>query len=229
MPDSKALSGQKKIKMIRGSDLITYGSEFLGRPYVWGATGPNSFDCSGFTSYVYHHFGLPLPRTTYEQVKIGTHVDRKNVQVGDLIFSNWTGKAHSHVGIYAGNNKVLHAGKPVQFRDLDDFYWSHVDEIRRHPQVSTTADPLAAGALGAGVATDALDAASGTAGLAGALGGIAEQMQGVAAGLASVGQVAEWLLKLALPSNMIRLVTGVFGAVFIAFGLFFLLREVRRA
>ena len=84
----------------------------LGKRYVYGATGPRTFDCSGFTSYVCKKNGVCLPRTSINQSKVGKRVSRKNLKAGDLIFFD-TSKRHrgyvNHVGIYLGNNKFIHA------------------------------------------------------------------------------------------------------------------------
>ena len=87
--------------------IVAYASNFLGTPYVWGANGPNSFDCSGFTKYVYSHFGVSLTRTTYTQINEGSYVSRDNLEPGDLVFFG-SGSPH-HVGIYVGNNSYIHA------------------------------------------------------------------------------------------------------------------------
>src|SRR3712207_4729446 len=64
-----------------GNAVVAYASNFQGAPYQWGATGPNTFDCSGFTSYVYAHFGVGLPRTSGDQSGFGTYVDRKSTRL----------------------------------------------------------------------------------------------------------------------------------------------------
>lgn len=87
--------------------IIAYAKTFLGTPYAWGANGPNTFDCSGFTKYVYAHFGIGLGRTTYDQITQGKYVSRENLQAGDLVFFG-TGSPH-HVGIYMGNGSYIHA------------------------------------------------------------------------------------------------------------------------
>lgn len=83
----------------------------LGKPYVWGATGPNKFDCSGLTQYIYKHaYGKDIPRVSYEQAKVGQAVDIKDLQPGDLVFFDTLNKGRvSHVGIYIGNNEFIHA------------------------------------------------------------------------------------------------------------------------
>lgn len=87
-------------------------SKFLGHRYVWGAVGPNTFDCSGFTSYLYKKEGITLPRTAYAQFNSGKRVDKNDLQKGDLVFfdtsKNMTGKVN-HVGMYIGNNQFIHA------------------------------------------------------------------------------------------------------------------------
>ncbi|MBW9151693.1 NlpC/P60 family protein [Clostridium estertheticum] len=87
--------------------IIEYAKTFLGTPYQWGANGPNTFDCSGFTKYVYAHFGIGMGRTTYDQITQGKYVSRGNLQAGDLVFFG-TGSPH-HVGIYVGNGSYIHA------------------------------------------------------------------------------------------------------------------------
>lgn len=89
--------------------LVAYAYQFIGRPYVLGATGPNSFDCSGFTQYVYKQLGYSLSRTTYTQVNQGRYVPRDQLQKGDLVFSNGPASAPGHVGIYVGNGQIIHA------------------------------------------------------------------------------------------------------------------------
>lgn len=89
--------------------IVAYASNFLGRPYRWGATGPNSFDCSGFTKYVMRHFGISIPRTSRYQAKAGTYVSRSKLRPGDLVFFKKPGRAVHHVGIYVGNNSYIHA------------------------------------------------------------------------------------------------------------------------
>ena len=81
----------------------------LGAPYVWGATGPSSFDCSGLTSWAYGQAGVGLPRTSQEQANIGVRLSMSQLAPGDLVF--FYGDLH-HVGLYAGNGQILHAPKP---------------------------------------------------------------------------------------------------------------------
>ncbi|SHH94264.1 C40 family peptidase [Clostridium grantii] len=108
-----------------GASIVEYAYNFLGRPYVWGASGPNSFDCSGLTAYVYGKFGYNLGHYTGYQYEMGTSVSKDNLQMGDLVFFNTSGP-HSHVGIYIGNGSFIHApstGDVVKISSLNDSYY----------------------------------------------------------------------------------------------------------
>jgi len=92
---------------------------FLGIPYVWGATGPNKFDCSGFTQWVYRDMGINIPRISREQARVGKYVRYEDLEKGDMVFFDTkrrrAGKV-THVGIYLGNGDFIHAssaGKKV--------------------------------------------------------------------------------------------------------------------
>ncbi|MEU6462021.1 NlpC/P60 family protein [Streptomyces sp. NPDC046976] len=93
----------------------------IGKPYVYGATGPSSFDCSGLTSYAYAQAGVSIPRTSEEQANIGTRIySQSQLKVGDLVF--FYGDIH-HVGLYAGDGQVLHAphtGAVVRYEAMSD-------------------------------------------------------------------------------------------------------------
>ncbi len=100
----------------------------IGSPYVWGAEGPNSFDCSGFTSYVFRNAaGVSIPRTSSAQSGFGKTVSKANLQPGDLVFFNTSGSGVSHVGIYVGGGKMVHApssGKSVSTASINSSYYS---------------------------------------------------------------------------------------------------------
>ncbi|MEW2315090.1 C40 family peptidase [Streptomyces bauhiniae] len=93
----------------RASAAVAYAYRKLGSPYVWGATGPNAFDCSGLIQAAYRSAGISLPRTTYAQINAGRRVSRSQLQPGDLVFF-YSGV--SHVGIYVGNGRMIHAPNP---------------------------------------------------------------------------------------------------------------------
>lgn len=94
--------------------VINLAKAQLGKPYVWGAEGPNSFDCSGLTQYVYKKAAnVSLPRSSKTQGTVGTYVSKSNLQSGDLVFFDSDyGNTISHVGIYIGNNEMIHSPKP---------------------------------------------------------------------------------------------------------------------
>jgi cell wall-associated NlpC family hydrolase len=85
---------------------IAFARAQIGKPYVWGATGPGSFDCSGLTQAAYKAAGIDLPRTTYDQVDVGTRVSEADLRPGDLIFFY---SDVSHVGLYIGGGEMIHA------------------------------------------------------------------------------------------------------------------------
>ena len=116
---SKSSSSSKK-SGTTGEDIVAYAKKFLGYKYVYGASGPNSFDCSGFTSYVYKHFGYSLNRTSGGQRSNGSGVSKSDLEPGDILcFSG-------HVGIYIGGNKFIHAANPskgVIISSLSESYY----------------------------------------------------------------------------------------------------------
>jgi len=128
----------KKSSTKKGTKIISLAKKKLGRRYVWGATGQkNTFDCSGFTTYVYKKNGIKLPRRAIAQSKYGKYISRKNLQKGDLIFFD-TSKRHrgyvNHVGIYLGNGKFIHASsakKKVVVSNLSRFYGKRYKGARR--------------------------------------------------------------------------------------------------
>ena len=112
-----------------GEELVAYAKQFLGIKYVYGASCATAFDCSGFTQYVYKHFGYSINRTAASQTLNGISVSKANLQVGDLVFFRASGssKAASHVGIYIGGNKFIHAssgGGEVKYNSLSDSWYA---------------------------------------------------------------------------------------------------------
>ena len=107
-----------------GEDIVAYAKKYIGTKYVLGGTSPaKGFDCSGFTQYVYKYFGFTISRTSKAQAKNGKEVAKSDLQLGDLIiFKNQALTAIGHVGIYVGNNKIIHASEPgvgVVITDMD--------------------------------------------------------------------------------------------------------------
>ena len=121
---------------VKGSNngIAAFAYTLLGKPYVWGATGPNSFDCSGLAMYVYAHFGVSLPHYTGSQFSVGQAIDKKDLQSGDLVFFN-TYSSISHVGIYIGGGSFIHApgtGSKVTISSLDGYYQNAYAGARRY-------------------------------------------------------------------------------------------------
>ena len=113
-----------------GSQIVAYAKQFLGTPYVYGANGPNSFDCSGFTKYVYSHFGYTLNRTATDQLSNGTSVTKDQLQPGDLVFFKYnTSKPVSHVGIYIGSGQFIHASTNSYAVQIDDLTTGHYNRV----------------------------------------------------------------------------------------------------
>ncbi|MBS5939213.1 NlpC/P60 family protein [Clostridium sp.] len=105
-----------------GNAVVDFAYTLIGTPYVYGATGPNAFDCSGFTSYVYRHAaGIEITRTTWSQYGQGVPVSYSDLQLGDLVFTYDLG----HVGIYVGGGQYIHAPQPgegVKVSPIQGFY-----------------------------------------------------------------------------------------------------------
>lgn len=108
-------------------DVVNFAARFIGRPYVWGAEGPNSFDCSGLMQYVHQEFGISLPRRAIDQSRVGDPAGRR-LQRGDLLFfSNDSRKSLvTHVGVYEGNGVMIDASKRhgrVRRDNLEEPFW----------------------------------------------------------------------------------------------------------
>jgi hypothetical protein len=237
------------------ADAIKAASSKIGAPYVWGAEGPSTFDCSGLMVWAWNKAGVQLPRTSQAQAKFGKPVSPKNIKPGDLVTSNWGGGPSSHVGMYMGGGKIIHAprpGKGVTLAKLDENYRSKVDAIRRIPGVSYSgvdkadfelpipgeiwewekgwSEKLLEGDLGGALS----DIGEGVLGLnkdalTAPFTMMADQLLTIGKATLSVGHVAEFLLKLALPSTWVRIMCGALGTLVLFLGLFFLVREARGA
>jgi len=104
----------------KAAKALAFARAQIGKPYVWGATGPGSYDCSGLTQAAWKAAGVTLPRTTYDQVNAGTTVSLTDAQPGDLIFFY---DDISHVGIYIGNGMMIHAPKPGAYVREESIYY----------------------------------------------------------------------------------------------------------
>ncbi|MGW6847500.1 NlpC/P60 family protein [Streptomyces virginiae] len=108
----------------RAARAVAFAYSAIGKPYVWGATGPGSFDCSGLTQAAWRSAGVSLPRTTYTQINAGRRVSRDQLAPGDLVFF-YSGV--THVGLYIGNGQMIHAPRPgstVRLAPIDSMPWA---------------------------------------------------------------------------------------------------------
>ena len=120
------------------SKVISYAKKLIGKPYVWGAEGPSSFDCSGFTCYVFKNAAnINLPRVSKDQSNYGTYVKKSDLREGDLIFFDTSGENDgnvSHVGIYLGNNQFIHCSSSkgqVVISEMSSYYTKAYVNARR--------------------------------------------------------------------------------------------------
>lgn len=123
----------------KGQEVVNYAKQFLGVPYVWAGTSPSSgFDCSGFTMYVFNHFGITLPHYADSQKSYGSPVSFSQLQPGDLLCFDWDSDGEvDHVGIYVGNNQFIQAHgsqahpDKVIISDLNSYHINHLVAQRR--------------------------------------------------------------------------------------------------
>lgn len=98
-------ASKRQMRAERGNEVARYARKFVGVRYRWGGMSPRSgFDCSGLVTFVYRHFGIPLPHYTVAQLAEGRHIRRRGVWPGDLLFFGL-----GHVGLYIGQGRFIHA------------------------------------------------------------------------------------------------------------------------
>ena len=110
-----------------GNSIVAAALQYVGYPYVYGTAGPETFDCSGFTSYIYKQFGVTLNRSSKDQVNNGVAVSKSNLQQGDLVFFSTNGVYPTHVGIYIGDGNIVHASTAkdgVKISSLNTSYYT---------------------------------------------------------------------------------------------------------
>ena len=109
-----------------GQVIVDYACQFIGNPYVWGGTSlTNGADCSGFVQSVFAHFGISLPRTTYDQINAGVEVSYDQAMPGDLICYD------GHIGIYIGNGQIVNAQNPEQGIGISPATYTTILSVRR--------------------------------------------------------------------------------------------------
>lgn len=138
--ESELIAGLSPESQKMVSDLLTEANKHMGKPYRHGMKGPNAFDCSGFTSYVYKQFGYSISPASRVQYTDGVHVDRKDLRKGDLVFftSRSSGKNVGHVGIVINANnetgefEFIHASiKGVRINSCEGYYAQRYVGARR--------------------------------------------------------------------------------------------------
>ncbi|MFH8393793.1 NlpC/P60 family protein [Streptomyces sp. NPDC018036] len=110
----------------KAADALAFARAQIGKPYVWGATGPDSYDCSGLTQAAWKAAGVSLPRVTYDQVNAGTTVPLADARPGDLVFFY---DDISHVGLYIGGGMMIHAPKPGAYVREESIYYDGTSAI----------------------------------------------------------------------------------------------------
>jgi murein DD-endopeptidase len=110
-----------------GNEIAMRAISQLGRPYVWGGADLTGFDCSGLVRFIYDQVGIPVPRTAAEQFSAAKRIELEGLKPGDLLFfRTQQSQRISHVAIYTGEGRFIHAprsGQLVEFRELDDEYY----------------------------------------------------------------------------------------------------------
>ena len=127
-------------------EIIQFAKKFLGTPYHYAGSTPSGFDCSGFVRHLYEKsVGQLLPRRAEEQARSTEVIEREELKPGDLVFFNTMRRAFSHVGMYVGDGKFIHApraGKSVKIEDMRSAYWQkRFNGARRLPLDSEPTKP----------------------------------------------------------------------------------------
>jgi len=122
-PNSSVTDSDEKM-----NELVMYAVSLADTPYQYGGKSPDDgFDCSGFVDHVFHHsLGIKLPRTSHELSHIGISVNKDQLRPGDLVFYNTQHSLYSHVGIYVGEDKFVHApktGSHIRVERMNERYW----------------------------------------------------------------------------------------------------------
>lgn len=123
-----------ELPKITSEAILNTAKKQIGVRYVWGGTSRSGFDCSGFVRYVFAKHDFKLPRTSYEQWRVGDIVYRSELNPGDLVFFKTRNSRVSHVGIYKGNNMFIHAssgGGKIRVNEIEGYYANRYAGARR--------------------------------------------------------------------------------------------------
>lgn len=197
---------------VSGQQIIDAAKKLIGDPYVFGGSGPSTFDCSGFVQYVLNHLGFHgVPRTADKQYDWTKHINESDLQPGDLVFSAWDSDVGSngvgHVMVYAGGGEMIgaHTGG-VSFQKLDAYYKKHVIGYGR--PIGMDAAKGGDGGTGGGLAGSLLSLA------------LPKSVLKMFDDLSGIFSKLMWIVN---PENWARIIAGVFGTVLACFGIGFLI------
>ena len=197
---------------VTSAQIVDEVQKFVGDSYVYGATGPSSFDCSGLVQYVLKQVGITAPRTSEAQWGWVQKISASDLQPGDLVFAEFPGDGPSpgHVGVYTGNGRVLSAQDPalgVGYATLDSWQGNIVG-YGRVPSASYKGGP--------GILGDVENALGGLTQLV-----VPSQVTGF---FTDAEQAASKLLWIINPENTARVIAAVFGFVLLGAGLIALIK-----
>lgn len=214
-----------------GDQIVAQALDFLGDPYVYGATGPSTFDCSGLTQDTYKLVGLTLPRTSEEQYTVGTKVSADQLEAGDLVFSagsDGTTSSPGHVGIYDGQGGVInapHTGEVVKITPLQNF---EAVGYRRPPGVVDNSTTNADVILPPGNLQPGDPDLGGGNSAGGSLLSIPGDIVNFFADAGDeVVEITKLIAAFFMPSTYIRIASGFFGFIFLVAGIVFVMREAK--
>jgi len=125
-PDEPVPSPSASIEPIPGDRIAALAETLVGSPYRYGGADPAGFDCSGLVFFVHRQLGISVPRTAAEQSLLATPVDPAHLEPGDVVFFRDSGREVTHVGLYTGEHRFVHApksGRPVGYASLEDDYY----------------------------------------------------------------------------------------------------------
>jgi hypothetical protein len=206
------------------ADILALAQQQLGKTYVFGAAGPNTFDCSGLVTYVFGKQGINLPHHAADQATYGTAVNPNAIQAGDLVFSDWGDGANSHVGIATSSSQIIdapHTGAVVRYDNLGPSYRQHITAVRRVLDGGAGGNvPVVGGPIPPGTDT-------GGSGLLPDVSGLVQPFKDIATAAGDVASIGDKAVSLFAPSNFMRIVAGLAGVLFILIGIWFLSREIR--
>jgi hypothetical protein len=195
---------------ISGSQIVAEARKFVGDPYVYGAAGPSTFDCSGLVQYTLEQLGLSgVPRTSEAQWGWVQKISQAQLQPGDLIFEQWPGDnaPPGHVVIYAGNGQVVEAPQPGQNVHVRPWSASETTIVGygRAPGLPTATLTSASGGGGGGLLSLSIPSDI----------------------LSMFSQAEQWLkaiMWILNPENWMRILSGAFGVLLAGAGILFLIK-----